>query len=257
MKNTNFSVMCVGDDPMGIMSRYDRNRKVEEHVKYRFEDAGRYREAAILTLEKMLENRDKFPSKGDDYFEIMKLRLENLKRMSNLDYYLEMTEGMNYDENNNALTDENEEGRWTYCYSIDDVSGDYYPLELKDGTKAFSSVNEEISWSNTNLSNEKIAKYSTVWDMVVDGKIPETEDEKMMFRFMQDKKDYLLGFGTKEKYVKYSTAYWCTAFVDKDGWHDVTTDSHGDYEDWILNFYDRFIKKLSPKDKVTILGCDV
>ena len=51
-----FSVMCVGDDPMGIMSRYDRNRKADEHVKYRFEDAGRFREAAILTLEKMLEN---------------------------------------------------------------------------------------------------------------------------------------------------------------------------------------------------------
>lgn len=252
-----FCVMCVGDNPMNIMSRYDRNRKVDEHVKYRFEDAGRFREAAVLTLEKMLENRGKFPSKGDDYFEIMKLRLENLKRMSDLDYYLEMTEGMNYDENNNALTNENEEGKWNKCDFIKLENSLYYPLELKDGTKSCSSINNNISWENMHMSRSNVRTYSVTWDMVVDGKKPENKIDETIFGVMNDKKDYLLGFGTKENYVKYSTAFWCNAFVDENGWHDVTTDSRGDHKDWILNFYDRFIKNLSPDDKVTILNCEV
>lgn len=248
--------MCVGDDPMGIMSRYDRNRKVEEHVKYMFEDAGRYRDAAILTLRKMLENRDKFPSKGDDYFEIMKLRLENLKRMSDLDYYLEMTEGMNYDENNNALTDENEEGKWNKCRILEFEDNSYYPLELKDGTRSSSGVNGNILWGNVHMPQSEVQVYSVTWDMVVDGKKPENKTEETIFGVMYDKKDYLLGFGTKEIYVKYSTAFWRNAFVDENGWHDVTTNSHGDHKDWILNFYDRFVKGLSPDDKVTILSCE-
>ena len=248
--------MCVGDDPMGIMSRYDRSRKVEEHVKYMFEDAGRYRDAAILTLGKMLENRDKFPSKGDDYFEIMELRLENLKRMSDLDYYLEMTEGMDYDENNDALTDENEEGRWDKCRFLESEEDSYQPLALKDGRKTYSALNGNIMWENVHMPQSSVQTYSVTWDMVIDGKKPENKTEETIFGVMYDKKDYLLGFGTKEIYVKYSTAFWCNVFVDENGWHDVTTDSHGDHNDWILNFYDRFVKDLSPDDKVTILSCE-
>ena len=251
-----FSVMCVGDDPMGIMSRYDRNRKADEHVKYRFEDAGRFREAAILTLEKMLENRDKFPSKGDDYFGIMELRLENLKRMSDLNYYLEMTEGMNYDENNNALTDENEEGKWNKCRFLESEEDSYQPLVLKDGRKTYSALNGNIMWENVHMPQSSVQTYSVTWDMVIDGKKPENKTEETIFGVMYDKKDYLLGFGTKEIYVKYSTAFWCNAFVDENEWHDVTTDSHGDHKGWILNFYDRFVKDLSPDDKVTILSCE-
>ena len=248
--------MCVGDDPMGIMSRYDRNRKVEEHVKYMFKDAGRYRDAAIRTLGKMLENRDKFPSKGDDYFEIMKLRLENLKRMSDLDYYLEMTEGMNYDENNNALTDENEEGRWNKCRILDVKDDLYYPLELKGGVASYSAKNSDIDWEMTHMPEYRVKTYARAWELVINGDKPENEEDAKLFGIMSDKKDYLLGFGTEEKYVKYCTACWYTAFVDENGWHDVKTDSKGSYEDWILNFYYRFIKNLSPDEKVTILECE-
>jgi len=251
-----FPVMCVGENPMEVMSRYDRNKKVEEHVKYKFSMAGVYRDAAIRTLEKMLENKDMFPSKQDEYFDIMEMRVNNLKMMSDLDYYLEMTEGMRYDEENNALTDENEDGKWVACRFLDIKKDARYPLELKDGTQSYSALNKDIDWEKTDKPQSNVMLFKRAWDMVIWGDEPKTEDDKKIYNAMSDRKDYLVGFGTRDKYVRYSTAYWTTAFVDENGWHDVNTDSKGNYEDWILKFYDRFITNLSPDSRVTILECE-
>ena len=60
--------------------------------------------------------------------------------------------------------------------------------------------------------------------------------------------------GYKDAYIR--ALKESIAIMDENGWHDVTTDSHGDHKDWILNFYDRFVKDLSPDDKVTILSCE-
>ena len=252
-----FSVMCVGDNPMDIMSQYDVNREVEEHVRYRFKDAGKYREAAILTMEKMLERKEEFPGDTNDYFELMEMRLTHLKMTSDLEYYFEITSGMNYDKDNNAITNENEEGKWEKIRMLNVEDDSYYPLELKGGGVSYSAKNSDIDWEMTNMPTHRVKTYERVWEMVIEGDKPKDKQDDLLFGSMSDKKDYLLGFGTKEKYVKYCTSYWCTAFVDKNGWHDVKTDSMGSYEDWILNFYDRFIVNLLPNDKVTILECEL
>ena len=138
--------MCVGEDPMSIMKKYDLNLTMDTRIKYYFSDSGKYRESAILTTEKILENKDKFKDAPGDYIGIMTARLDRLKNMSDLDYYLELTYGMDYDKDYNAITDENDEGRWETIRKLNDGDTSFYPLKLKDGKETFSAVNKDVDW---------------------------------------------------------------------------------------------------------------
>lgn len=249
-----YSVMCVGKNPEEIMSKYGKNKKVEPYVKYKFSDAKAYKEGAILALEKSLESKEKFEGRSDEFFDIMEMRIEGLKRMSDIDYFLEMTEGMDYDEDQNAVTDENPDGKWYSCKLATDQ---FYPLVLKDGTNSFSAKNSDIDWEKVHMEQSKVLMYLRVWDMVIGGAAPETDKEKIMYNHMSGQKDYLLKFGSRENYAKYCSAYWCTAFVDENGWHDAWADRVKDFNEWILNFYDRFVKDLSPDDNVMVFDCEI
>lgn len=252
-----YSVMCVGDDPMGIMEKYDMYLTTDTHIKYYFRDSGKYRESAILATEKILENKDKFKDAPGDYIGIMTARLDRLKNMSDLDYYLELTYGMDYDKDYNAITDENDEGMWETIRKLNDGDTSFYPLKLKDGKETFSAVNKDIDWKATNMPEDKVELYNLTWDIIVEGKKPTNEREEELLKAMSGKTGYLIRLHTKDRFVKYSTSYSCIAFVDENGWHDSGTDFAGDHTEWTINFYDRFIKNLPPDAKITIFECTI
>ncbi len=241
--------MVVGDNHKELMDKYSLDLEVESYVKYEYLKADKYLANAIKSLEGVLANADKIgiePSTA----EILSLRLKALSKLTPFEYYRGLTENMYYDENGNALSTENLDGHWKTAHIGRNFA---VPLKLKDGSESYSARMDDIDWF---AMNEPTALYEAAWEMVVDGREPNTEQEERVYESMKDKLTYFSNFKDKEDYVNYNTRYWNYAFVDKNGWTDV--DNYGgDEKEWINTFFERFIKNLNPNDLITIYECSV
>lgn len=246
-----FSLMVVGEKPYELVEKYSSNYKVEPYVKYKYLDAEKYKNVAIKTLTKLLENSDKIGIDGN-IKEALKQRLEIITKLSPFDYYRELTNGLYYNENGDAISDENKDAKYNTCRIGRNFS---LPLKLKDGSEAYSAKSQDIDWERMHRANPK--PYEAAWEIVVEGREPNKDDEEEMniYNSMKDKKTYFGHFPSKKAYVDYSTAYWNYAYADKNGWLDM--DDEGDNEKWINGFYDRFVSGIKFDDLVTIFECSV
>ena len=244
-----FSVMVIGDNHQELMDKYSVDFKTETYVKYEFLKAEKYLNNAIKALDVMLSNSDTIGIEGS-IKEALEHRIKCLKKMTPFEYYRELTDGMYYDENGNALSTENLDGHWKTARIGKNFA---LPLKLKDGSTSYTARVEDIDWSSM---NESPVLYEAAWDMVVNGCDPTSEEEEKVYESMKDKLAYFSNFKSKEEYVNYSTKYWNYAFVDKNGWIDIDTYG-GDEKEWINTFAERFIDKLKPNDLVTIYECTI
>lgn len=249
-KSRFFSVMVVGNNPEEITKKYDLNLKVEPYVKYKYLDAGKYKSISIKALEKVLSEADKI-SLPNSTKEALKNRLVDLKKLPDFDYYRQLTEGLFYDENGNALSEENPNGKWKTCRLGKHFS---LPLILKNGTESYSAMAGDVDWEKMNNVNQEA--YKAAWEIVVEGRKPIGEQEETIAKTMGDKTMYFSRFKDKDEYVTYNTSYWNYAYVDEHGWKDVDT-SGGNEIEWIKGFFDNFIKPLKPNDMVCIYECSV
>ena len=245
-----FSVMVVGDDPAAITKKYDLNLKVEPYIKYRYLDAGKYKSTSIKALEKILSEADKI-SLPITTKEALKNRLTELKKLCDFDYYRQLTDGLFYDAEGNAISEENPDGKWKTCRLGKHFS---LPLILKDGSEAYSARAGDVDWEKMHNNNQEV--YKAAWEIVVEGREPVGEQEETIAKAMGDKDVYFSKFKNKDAYVTYSTSYWNYAYVDEHGWKDIDS-SGGDETEWIKGFFDKFVKPLKPDDMVSIYECTV
>lgn len=245
-----FSVMVVGNDPQKIMEKYGSDFKVEPYVKYKYLDAKKYQNGALNALKKILENSDKIGMKAN-LKEALDEHLKELSKLTPFEYYRQLTNGLYYNENGDALSDENPNAKWVTCNVGRNFS---LPLILKNGEEAYSALSKDVDWESMNNPNKKL--YESAWEIVVDGREPNDDEERIIYNSMKDKKSYFGNFKSKEDYVAYSTSYWNYAFVDKDNWIDVDSYEGSEIE-WVKNFYERFIKNIEPNELVTIYECSV
>ena len=242
-----FSVMVVGDNHKELMDKYSLDLEVDSYVRYEYLKADKYQSNSIKALDNLLSHGDEIGLEPQ-VKESLERRIKTLKGMTPFEYYRELTDGMYYDENGNALSTENPNGHWKTARIGKNFS---LPLKLKDGTESYSAKACDIDWD---AMNEPTELYEAAWEMVVDGREPTNEQEERVYESMKDKSAYFSNFKNKEDYVTYSTSYWNYAFVNKDGWVDMVNE---DERKWINNFYDRFIATLDPNDLVTIYECSV
>lgn len=242
-----FSVMVVGDNHKELMDKYSLDLEVDSYVRYEYLKADKYQSNSIKALDNLLSHGDEIGLEPQ-VKESLERRIKVLKGMTPFEYYRELTEGMYYDENGNALSTENPNGHWKTARIGKNFS---LPLKLKDGTESYSAKACDIDWD---AMNEPTELYEAAWEMVVDGREPTNEQEERVYESMKDKSAYFSNFKNKEDYVTYSTSYWNYAFVNKDGWVDMVNE---DERKWINNFYDRFIATIDPNDLVTIYECSV
>ena len=242
-----FSVMVVGDNHKELMDKYSLDLEVDSYVRYEYLKADKYQSNSIKALDNLLSHGDEIGLEPQ-VKESLERRIKILKGMTPFEYYRELTEGMYYDENGNALSTENPNGHWKTARIGKNFS---LPLKLKDGTESYSARACDIDWD---AMNEPTELYEAAWEMVVDGREPTNEQEEMVYESMKDKLTYFSNFKSKEDYVTYSTSYWNYAFVNKDGWVDMVNE---DERKWINNFYNRFIATIDPNDLVTIYECSV
>ena len=169
--------------------------------------------------------------------------------MSSFEYYSTITQGLYYDDEGNALCEENPEGKWDK-YNIGKNFS--YPFKLNDGKESYQAFVKDIDWDSM---VEPTKLYEFAWECAMEGREPQDEIEKKIYESMKDKTTYFSNFKDKDDYVTYSTSYWNYAFVDENGWIDV--DSARSETEWIKNFYKKFVQHLEPNDLVTIYECSV
>ena len=241
--------MVVGNNPEEIIKKYSGGYKVEPYVKYKYLDAKKYQNAAIKVLTNILKNSDTIgidePIKNS-----LEERLKVLNSLTPFEYYRELTASMYYDEEGNALSEENPNKKYNTCRIGRNFS---LPLKLKDGTETYSALVKDVDWESMNNANREV--YSITWELVVDKREPQNDQEKTIASVMGDKLAYFSRFKSKEDYVSYNTLYWCYAFLDENAWVDV--DDTKNETEWIKEFYPRFIEKLNPNDRITIYECSV
>lgn len=246
-----FSVMVIGDNHADIMKKYDKHLEVEPYVKFKYLDAEKYQKREITALEKM---KQAFQDRKIDphVSEWINSKLKHVKEISSFEYYKEITEGMYYDENGNALSEENKDGKYDTCRIGKHFS---IPLKLKDGTETFSARNKDIDWESMHMCNSSV--YEAAWELCVENREPENSQEETIKTKMGDKETYFSNFKNKEEYVNYNSAYWNYAFIDSSSWKDIDSETNGDSQKWINDFYDTFVATLNDDDLVTIYECTI
>ena len=243
-----FSVMVVGENPTAIMENYSVDKKVEPYVKYEFLKADKYKNTAIKVSEKLLED-SALAMINPQMKQAVEDNVKRLKLLSTFEYYQQLTEGMYYDENGNALSDKNPNGKWKTAHIGRNFS---LPLITHDGREVYSARAKDIAWDKMHHTNAAV--YEAAWEIVVEGREPQTPEEEKIKESMGNKQAYFSNFKSKEHYVNYSTAYWNFAYVDDKNWLDIT---QIDESAWIEHFYDRFITQLKPDDLVSIYECTI
>lgn len=239
-----FTAMVIGEEPDKLMKKYDKSLKVEPYIKYKYLDAKKMQSATIKSIEAILSDPKKF---GLNQFNVDMLteRKKVISNMTSFEYYQNITDGMFYDENGNAICEDNPNGKWDNCSLGKNFA---IPLLTKDGKEVYQARNKDIDWDKIITRDQTL--YNVTWEMIVEGRDPETPEETTIYHAMSDKKDYFSNFKNKEDYVSYSCSYWNYAYVDKNGWKDV--DDKGKEQEWLRNFYKTFVKPLKPDDLVSI-----
>ena len=238
--------MVVGDNPEAIMSKYDKSLKVKPYIKFKYLDAEKLKNNASKMLTEIVSNPDKFTLNKFqcDYF---KERLKSINSMSPFEYYSTITQGMYYDEDGNALSEENPNGKWDKYNLGKNFS---YPLKLKDGKEVYQARSKDIDWEEMHMNRDYVKLFETIWALVIDDDEPSTKEEENLKANWSTKKNYLSRFKNADEFVLHNCAYWNYAFVDENGWIDVDTDNNE--SKWISEFFERFIAVLKDNDLVTI-----
>ena len=106
--------MVVGDNPDEMIKKYDSTMKVEPYIKYHYDDAGKIKKKAIKLMQDIVDNSDKV-SLTNIMIDYLKDRIKILKGMSDFEYYTSITTDMDINENGDAITTENPDGKYATC----------------------------------------------------------------------------------------------------------------------------------------------
>ena len=96
-----FNVLVVGDNPEALMAKYDSRNKTDRHLVYKFEEADVYRKNKLKILKGLID----FPKIDEGTKRIAQTEYDLYKDMSDIDFYLELTEKYDLDpETGDAYT---------------------------------------------------------------------------------------------------------------------------------------------------------
>lgn len=240
-----FVCIVAGSNPDELMKEYDKKLKVSPYTVYKKCDAGKLRNLYLESLKKSLEGDIDIYSK-----QYTELSIEDIDEMTDDEFYEEFTEKYIIDESTgDALSDENPKGKWT-SYNIGKIF--CLPFLTKDGKEVFQELKKNIDWDKIHCGGGDV--YSRAWEMVMENSEPTTDEERMIYENMKDKKAYFLKFENKDNYVISNTAFWGYAFLsEKTGWIDA--DDCEDQFVWMATYYDMFIRNVKEDELLTIYEC--
>jgi hypothetical protein len=247
-QNRHFKVVVAGDNAEELMLKYDSSTKVAPYVVFEFKKAEEYKQKYLESLRAILKHAEKeFPK--DEQVAYLREEIKDIEEESATDYFLDLTDGMELDEKTgDALSTDNPNERYTFHK----VGGSFsVPFILNDGSESYSARKCDIDWSKVHLANQR--PYEVAWDTTHGLATPQNDDERTIYENMKNLDAYFLNFEGREHYIASNTAFWGLAFVDANGWHEL---SPADKQfDWVIGFYDRFISPLPDDTLLTIYEC--
>jgi hypothetical protein len=154
-----------------------------------------------------------------------------------------------FDEDGNALTTYNQNGRWDY-YTIG--GGWENTLMLNDGTTASKAKIKDIYFHGYDrIQSEKVKEYVEAekkkqgdsWDRIMADNTPYSKEY------------FLYRYKTKENYVEESLMFAANTIITFDReWITIPNDTD-ERRTWTKNFYDDFIKNTNPEYYVVLVDC--
>lgn len=244
-ENRHFVLVIAGNNPEELIKPYSKSYGEPPFTIYKYEDRGKYRKDYIKVLKAALNNPDFSATVKDTIQE----RLDEVLEESDDEYYVDLTEEYELDDDFNAISDKNPNGKYDTC-----VKANLYamPLITKDGKETYSDIKGNIDWDVLNNNQKEV--YEVTWDLVMGDKTPETDMEKNIYENMKNRTRYFELFGNKENYVASNTAFWGYAFLsEKTGW--VELEDNEEQFKWVVNFYNKFIKPQSDDTLISIYEC--
>lgn len=247
------TILVIGDNPDEIIKKYDANNITGKHLFLKRSNAAEHKKNRLLLMKGSLNNFNL----NDLQKEMLHNEIEDIEDMSEIEYFMSVTEGCTYDENTgDAYKEFNPNAFYKSVRSPQKIfeekgeeSGFCNPFKLKEDYISYSAEKGEIDWSKNHLYNKHV--YEIAWDLIVNGKKPRTEAEKTIQENMKNRRGYFNNFKDKDDYVSYSTSFWTYGVATKDKYEDI--DELGlNGNDWIKNFYDKYIKNLSDDTLLTL-----
>ena len=246
-KSTLRTVFVVGNDPTTLLDKYDANKQVDQYIKYRYLDAAKMHKSSITAVSNLLSNADKIQLNKfqKDYFQE---KLKALKSLSDFEYYRTVTDGLYYDEEGNALTTENPNGKWKTCK----LGGNFsYPLITNTGAETYQAKKGEVEWELMHMRKEGVEYFRTLWELVKEGRPAKNDEEKALYDGWKSRENYLSNFKDMDALIAHNCMYWCYAILNKDGWHSIDDEGMTETE-WITTFYDKYIANLPDDELISV-----
>lgn len=246
------TVLVIGDEPDEIIKKYSLNTKVEPYLLLKKADIAKYKSNKILLLKETIKSG----ILNEEQKKLTNEYIKAIEEMSDLDYYLSITENCEYDKNGDAYSTNNPNA--FYCnerspQSIFEKTGQETgfcnPFKLKDDYISYSAEMSDIDWSLNHKNNEDI--YRIAWRLVVNNEEPKNEKEELIKNNMKNRKSYFSNFANEEEYVIYNTSFWTYGVATENTYEEIGM--YGiDNKTWIISYYDKYIKNLPQDTLLTI-----
>ena len=232
---SHFTVAVIHDEKKSIdeiLAPYDENLKVPRHVRFT-------RAEAIDYAKRNFKNRCEGMS--DD--EAWKFMAENFRKDM-------------IDDEGNLYSTRNPNAKWDwYC-----VGGRWGgSLRLKSGETTDEARIRDVDFSPDEEEKEDARAF---WDAVVEGKIPEREDEEAFA--IWNPEYYKKYYGDRETYANSMAEFSTHAVVTEDGkWHEkgemgwfgCSYETPEEAKTWERDFREKFLKDVDPNLLITIVDC--
>lgn len=239
------TVLVVGNNPEELLKKYSADLKVDKYVKYKRSDAKKILQKTLKLYKAILDSDNcSFIPKD----QVKRLYYKYLN-MDDFEFYKEITKGCIFmDDSLDAYTDENPDAKYAYC-NLDFTNNKFsLPFILNDGNETYQAKKSDIAWEKIHMANT--FPYERAWEMVVDGDEPNNDDEKNIYENMKHNFFYFQNFDDKEEYVRHSCSFWEYAYLDENGWQEITNDISD--KEWVANYYEKYIEPLPDDALLTI-----
>ena len=128
----------------------------------------------------------------------------------------------------------------------------------------------DVDWDYMHDTGNKEQCLSKCWEMVM---IPEGERSlRLILEYTTHigieaflPPDYFIQmYGTKENYILVKSFFWTRVVITEGAeWHELGTEillhasleARSEMEDWVFNFWSRFLRDLAPNTLITVVDC--
>lgn len=246
MKEHNiFSVLVIGDLPEEQMSKFDDNKDVEPYILYRYKDSEKLKKIQIDVYNKYLKSTKDLKSRN-----ILIDKINSLKKMNSDEFFQMIGQYYYFDKDKNIISTNNPLGRWVTC----EKNGELFSKKLLNlsGEYVSSEIKQNIDWDKIHKQQQDADKYNRTWELCVEKLEPENTNDINIIKNMENFIGYFESFKNCQQYIDYNTSFFTNAIVINGIWFDM---SDCDPFNWVINYYNNYIKNLDGDKLLTIFEC--